>query len=468
MAVYKEEGKRMKTKKIGFIAGILVALIIHFLPLQGIEPAGQTCLALTLMTVVWWATQVAQSGYVGGIYLILLIVLGVAEPELVFKSWTGSTMYLIIGAYLIASAVKDSGLGERIAYAFIIKFVRSYRGILISIFVLTFIMSILIPHPWPRAFLIMSVMAVVVKSAKMPKEDAVKVGFTVFAASVPVSLIFLTGDSIINPLAVANSGVDLDWLGWFKVMGLPAIVASVLTLLLILVLFKPSKELEINLDEVKEKQNSLGPLSTLEKRTAVWLVIAIVLWATDSIHGINIGWVTLGVAMFMSMPVIGEVLTAKSWGEVPVHVLIFLTSAMTIGTVGGATGMNEWLAKTILPSTIPNNPLVLAAFIALIDMIIHMFMGSVIAVMGVAIPALMAFTSPMGINPLVTTLIVYTAVAIHYILPFHHLNMLVGQGEENGMYTQKETIRLGIPLTVVVFIVTVLVEIPWWKLLGML
>ena len=91
------------------------------------------------MTVVWWATQVAQSGYVGGIYLILLIVLGVAEPELVFKSWTGSTMYLIIGAYLIASAVKDSGLGERIAYAFIIKFVRSYRGILISIFVLTFI-----------------------------------------------------------------------------------------------------------------------------------------------------------------------------------------------------------------------------------------------------------------------------------------------------------------------------------------
>ena len=113
----------MKTKKIGFIAGILVALIIHFLPLQGIEPAGQTCLALTLMTVVWWATQVAQSGYVGGIYLILLIVLGVAEPELVFKSWTGSTMYLIIGAYLIASAVKDSGLGERIAYAFIIKFV---------------------------------------------------------------------------------------------------------------------------------------------------------------------------------------------------------------------------------------------------------------------------------------------------------------------------------------------------------
>lgn len=458
----------MNKKRIGFFLGIAVAVIIELLPLKGIEPAGQMCLALTLMTVVWWATQVAQSGYVGGIYLMALVIFKVAEPALVFKSWIGPTMFLIIGAYLIAGAVKDSGLGERIAYAFINKFVRSYKGIIISIFVLTFIMSVLIPHPWPRAFLIMSVMAVVIQSAKMPKEDAVKIGFTVFAASVPVSLIFLTGDSTINPLAVANSGEALGWLGWFKVMGVPAIVASILTLILILILFKPTQEVHINLDEIHEKQKALGPLSNLEKRTAVWLVIAIVLWATDSIHGINIGWITLGVAMCMSMPVVGEVLTAKSWGQVPVHVLIFLTSAMAIGSVGGETGMNAWLADTILPSTVPSNLFVLAAFIAVISMVIHMFMGSVIAVMGVAIPALMAFTSPMGISPLATALFVYTAVASHYILPFHHLNMLVGQGEENGKYTQKECIRLGIPLIAVVFIVTVLVEVPWWKIIGLL
>ena len=458
----------MNKKRIGFFLGIAVAVIIYFLPLKGIEPAGQTCLALTLMTVVWWATQVAQSGYVGGIYLMALVIFKVAEPALVFKSWIGPTMFLIIGAYLIAGAVKDSGLGERIAYAFINKFVRSYKGIIVSIFVLTFIMSVLIPHPWPRAFLIMSVMAVVIQSAKMPKEDAVKIGFTVFAASVPVSLIFLTGDSTINPLAVANSGESLGWLGWFKVMGVPAIVASILTLILILILFKPTKEVHINLDEIHEKQKALGPLSALEKRTAVWLVIAIVLWATDSIHGINIGWITLGVAMCMSMPVVGEVLTPKSWGQVPVHVLIFLTSARAIGSVGGETGMNAWLADTILPSTVPSNLFVLAAFIAVISIVIHMFMGSVIAVMGVAIPALMAFTSPMGISPLATALFVYTAVASHYILPFHHLNMLVGQGEENGKYTQKECIRLGIPLIAVVFIVTVLIEVPWWKIIGLL
>lgn len=99
-------------------------------------------------------------------------------------------MFLIVGAYLIAGAVKESGLGERIAYKFIISYVTSFKSIIVAIFILTFILSLLIPHPWPRAFLIMSVMAVVIKSANIPRVDAVKIGFTVFAASVPVSLIF--------------------------------------------------------------------------------------------------------------------------------------------------------------------------------------------------------------------------------------------------------------------------------------
>lgn len=458
----------MNKKSIGLIAGIAVAIVIMLLPLQGLEPAGQKCLAFSLMTVVFWATGVAQSGFVGGLYLVLLLVFNVAAPDLVFKAWYGSsTMWLIMGAYMIAGAVKDSGLGERIAYAFIKKFVRSYNGIIISIFVLTFILSVLIPHPWPRAFLIMSVMAVVIKSANIPKVDAVKIGFTVFASSVPVSLIFLTGDSTINPLAASYAGEEVgSWLGWVKFMGVPAIVASILTLILILVLFKPSQPVTINVEEIEKKQKELGALSGIEKRTAIWLIIAIVLWMTDSIHGINIGWITIGIAMLMSMPLIGEVLTPKSWGQVPVHVLVFLTSAMAIGTVGGATGMNTWLANTILPSNLPTSVFALALLMAVIAMVIHMFMGSVIAVMGVAIPSLLVATESMGVSPIVVAMVVYLAIASHYILPFHHLNMLVGQGEENGMYTQKETVRLGAPLTVVVFIV-VIVAVVWWKIIGL-
>lgn len=454
-------------RQIGLILGIAVAIIINILPLQGLSPQGKMCLALTLMTVVFWAFQIAQAGFISGVYLVSLMIFNVAKPEVVFSPWTTTTMWLVIGAYLIAGGVKASGLGERIAYAFSLKFVKSYKSLIVSIFIITFILSILIPHPWPRAFLIMSVMAVIIKSCNIPKVDAIKIGFTVFAASVPVSMIFLTGDAVINPLAVSFTGKSVSWVDWFVYMGVPSIVASIITCILILVLFKPTAEIKLNKTEIQAKLDALGKFSVKEKRAAIWLAIAIVLWLTDSVHGINIAWVTLAVGMLMAFPVIGEVLTPKDWAQVPVQVLMFLTAAISIGKTGAATGMNAWIAKTVLPASLPANPFVMAIIITIIGILIHMVLGSVIAVMGIAIPALLTYSTSMGISPIVIALLVYSAIGFHYVFPFHHLNILVGQGEENGLYSQKEVLRLGIPLTVVVFIITVLCEVPWWKMIGL-
>jgi len=458
-------GKNKPT--IGFILGIIVALLVANVNLPGLARPAQLCMAFSFMTIIFWAFQITQPGYTSGLYLVLLTVFEVAKPTLIFSTWSASMMWLIIGAYMIAGAVKESGLGERIAYNYIIRFVSSFKSIIIGIFILTFILSLLIPHPWPRAFLIMSVMAVVIKSANIPKEDAIKIGFTVFASSVPVSLIFLTGDATISPLAIQSSGQALGWMGWFKLMGPPAIVASIISCFMILLMFKPSQEVHVNKEEMKQKLAELGPMNGKEIRTTFWVILAIILWMADTIHGINIGWVTVFIAMMMAMPVVGKILTPASWSGVPLHVLVFLTAAVAIGRVGGATGMNAWIATTVLPSAVPSNPFILAAFITTVSIIIHMLLGSVIAVMGIIIPAMIAFTSSMGINPLVPALLAYTAVASHYVLPFQHLNMLVGMGEDNGMYSQKECIKFGVPFIIVIYIMTVAIEVPWWKFCGL-
>ena len=91
----------------------------------------------------------------------------------------------------------------------------------------------------------------------------------------------------------------------------------------------------------------------------VWMVIAILLWLTNGVTGLDIGWITLSIAMLMSLPVVGEVLGPQDWREVPVHVMVFLTAAMAIGKVGAATGMNAWIADTILPDRLPENLLLM-------------------------------------------------------------------------------------------------------------
>ena len=131
---------KITKREIGFVLGIVVFLLVKFLPLAELSSTveltvgGQTCLALTLATVVFWACGVAQPGFVGLLYCALLVLFKVcvddtgaasisrrSPPRLARgpKPPCGSSS----APTLIASAVKESGPGaRRIAYAFMLKF----------------------------------------------------------------------------------------------------------------------------------------------------------------------------------------------------------------------------------------------------------------------------------------------------------------------------------------------------------
>jgi anion transporter len=453
---------------IGFVGGIVLACLIWGLPLEGLTPEGKKCLALSMLTVVWWAMSVAHPGYVSLFLLGSYVVLGVAPGNVVFGLWASPLVYLVVGGYLIASAVRDSGLGKRIAYLYILRYINSYNSIVVGAYVLGFLLSFLIPHPWPRSFLIMSVMAMIIRSANLPLKDAANIGLAVFAGSAPTSTILLTGDSIINVVTVGMSGANVSWLGWLWYMGVPGLIASALTLGLQLFLYKPTCDFNLDKAEIAKNLKEMGSLTPIEKRCLFWVGLAIVAWVTDSLHHLHPGWVALYAAIAMSLPRVGAVLKPTSWNDVPIATLFFLTAALAIGKVGDHAGMNQWLAAVLLPSHAPANPFLFAGFVSLIAVAMHMCLGSVMAVMGIAIPTLITFGATSGLPPLVPALLVYTAISIHFVLPFHHMNVLVGLGDKQGMYGDREVIRLGLPLTGIVFITTMLVQIPWWKLIGLL
>jgi di/tricarboxylate transporter len=77
------------------------------------------------------------------------------------------------------------------------------------------------------------------------------------------------------------------------------------------------------------------------------------------------------------------------------------------------------------------------------------------------------YAAAAGVSPLVPALIVYTAVAIHYLFPFQHVTILLGQGEIGG-YGTRHVLRYGVPLTLVVLFVIVVVEVTWWQIVGLI
>jgi len=460
--------KHLNSRILGLLIGVTVFTIVNLVPIDGLEGEGQLFLAATLMTVIFWAFQVGNMGYVSGVYLALLVLLNIAEPALIFSPWTGSFMYFVISAFLIASAVKHSGLGERIAMYVISKHITNFRSIIVVIFVLHILLSLIIPASWARSLIIMAVMKQVIASTGLNQKDAITIGLTVFASSIPTSMLFLTGDSSINLMILEYADLSVGWLSWLVYMGPPAMVAILLTMMAILIVFKPTQEVQFNKRLMADRFSQMGKLTNKEKRVMMWLAIAIIIWTTDGWHGIDVGWATFAITMLMGMPLIGEVVDAKHWADVPIHVLIFLTAAIAIGRVGAVVGTNDFLANLVFPHATPDSIILWAIVVIAVVVVIHMFLGSVIATLSLILPATLAFTEPLGLNPLIPIFIVYVAVYAHYIFPFHHMSMIVGIGEENGLYSSKEVIKLGIPLLFIAFIVVFFVQLPWWRLIGLL
>lgn len=59
----------MNKARIGFILGIIVALLIGTADIPGLARNGQICMALSFMTVIFWGFQITQPGYTSGLYL---------------------------------------------------------------------------------------------------------------------------------------------------------------------------------------------------------------------------------------------------------------------------------------------------------------------------------------------------------------------------------------------------------------
>lgn len=136
---------------VGIVLSLLVAGVVWVAPLPGaLSAEGRKTLAVTLFTVIWWSFNVAPPAYTTLLMLLAYLLLGLATPELVFRLWTLPLLWLIIGAFLIAAAVTKSGLAQRVAYFFMLRYATSYRTLIVLAFALGLVLSLLIPHPFPR------------------------------------------------------------------------------------------------------------------------------------------------------------------------------------------------------------------------------------------------------------------------------------------------------------------------------
>lgn len=459
------KGKPITKKQIiGLFAGLIIGVAVFLIPIGGLEYAGHMQLALTLGALVWWATGALPAPVTAAIYMTATIVLNVAPAADVFGAWyRGCNPWIVIAAFLIAAGVEHTGLGKRIAYAICsMNFIKGHKSLIAAIVVLEVVLALLIPSAFARTFLILVIVEEICAANNINEVDTRNLKFATFALSVPTMTLFLTAEAAINSIVAGALG-GISWFGWFFQIGIPSLVFIILMAVLFSFVFKPTGEIAISTSVCKEKMSELGKIKLGEVKMIIWLIILLLFWAFCDRLGIRLEIGTLFITFIMFLPGIGCI-NMRALESISLGTLIFVTCTVAVGTVGGVTGMNEWIANTLLPSSFPDNPILIVLFVAIICMIVHMLVGSVMATTAVIVPILMSFAAVVpSVTSALIVLVGFHVVASHFLLSMHQATLATGL--DRAGFDDKMVLKLGVPLTVLVLIQAV-IDLGWFSLIG--
>ena len=416
--------------------------------------------ANTILVVIWWSAGIIKK-VPASLYLILIYYFfSGAGVKTILSFSLSETFLMIIVTYLFSQGIANSGLIEKIFQPLLIKLVHTPCQCLIAIVGIFYLTMYIIPQPLARLIIVSSVFYRFLQYTDSPKKTKNVIMYSVFVASAVVNISTKDADIILNNVAASFSEIPITNRLWIYYMFIPTLITCCLLGILFIYIFR--KELiGIHLKNTK-KESKMISFSTQQKLAIGVIVITVLLWATNGIHGINNTLITIISTIILFVI---QILHKEDWKSIDIATLIFLTAAFSIGNIMkfcGAANKVFGQLETIFPN---NFSLLYICVMILVTMSLHMILGSNTTTLSVVIPGLIVLCSQVVKSPIIVFISVIS-VAFHAILPFHSISLMIGVS--NNYYPAKYVTKLGLPVTLFIYLIVIGVYIPYWKMVGLL
>ena len=450
--------------KVGTALIFAAAVVVFFLP----PPSGYTAQtmhggALCLLVVGLWALGTLPEHIVALLFFLLAMVFAVAPADVVFSGFASGTLWLVLGGLIIAEAVNRTGLGVRLARYVIGRHALSYRALIAAVVLICSLMCVVMPATVSRILLLLPIMAAVAHRLGLKPGSAGYdgVALAVIMTNYQVGTAFLPANApnlVLAGAAETLYGITFIYGEWLLVQ-LPVMgVLKALTIIgLIWILFP---------DETRaaEGEDTHTPLSASEKRLTVIVLAAVVLWATDFVHGVHPGWIGLAAGLATLMPYIGVMPVASFTERVKLTPFFYIAAILGLGAVMVETGLSRALSEA-LQSGLQlerGNDAINFGILALLATAT----GGLVT--NVAQPALLAplashFAEATGwpIKAALMTIVLGFTTAI---FPYQVPPMLVGV-QVAGLRLRR-VLRITVPLALMSLIVLLPINYLWWRAIG--
>ena len=281
-------------KKIGFLLGPILFLIILFYPKEIINPIAHHVIAVAAWMICWWVTEAVSISVTALIPLTIFPLVDIMPIAEVAKSYAHPIVFLFFGGFIIALALEKVNLHRRIALSILKLTGTNADGVVLGFMLATALMSMWISNT--ASTVVMLPIALSVIKLLINDEDGFTKNDKNFALSIMLGIAFsanIGGMATIvgTPPNMVMVGVmkdqyniDIGFFNWMK-MGVPfAITMLMIAYFFIVKVFYPN-----NLGQLKASGNiidgelkKLGKVSRSEKVVLVIFLTTAFLWMIRS------------------------------------------------------------------------------------------------------------------------------------------------------------------------------------------
>lgn len=446
---------------MGIPLAIIAFVVTMLIPMEGLSSSGHAAIALLVFAVIMWATEALHLAVTSMIILFIQPIIGVATFDDAVIGFANPIIFLMIGGFIIAEAIRKSGLATRLTYAMLKRFgTTPNRSIFVSVFS-TGILSAWIENVVAYAMLLPIIKEIIpLMGVKNPEK-----GDSNFAKSIVLGGSYgsLGGGfateigTAPNLMAAAYTGIPFaNWM----VFGFP------LAFILITImwkwlgwLYKPEiKGIVGGMETVSNKMESLGSMTKTEKLTIVLLLFTIGLWVTSSITGINSYSVALiGAVLFFAFRVIDwkDAQNGVDWG-----LIIFFGGALSLGAAllnpaDPSQGAAAWLINDLVAMLGSNPSTMLITVVLMVIAVSITQVMSNIALAAILVPLSVTLATAQGQPIGLYAVPVAIACSLSFMLPMADPTVAMAYG--TGYVKIKEILKAGVPLVIIGIILTIIV-----------
>lgn len=282
-----DERPGLRKRGVGLVLGPALFALVLAWPIPGLDPPAHRLAAVFAWTVAYWLTEALPVAATALLSSVLSIAAGVAPAKEVFAPYADPLIFLFVGGFILAEAMRTSGLDRRLALALLEHgwATRTPPRLLASVGLITCSISLWVSNTATTAMMLPIGLGLLrgLGRAGDPRESRFPTGLMLmlsWASSVAVGIPVGSPPNLIAIGLVRDlTGRRLTFFDWVAVT-LPITVLMLgLCWLILNARYRDAPGVKLDVGGyVAEQRAQLGPPGRAERNVALVFALAVLLW----------------------------------------------------------------------------------------------------------------------------------------------------------------------------------------------